>query len=91
MTNFSEKVFLVVKKIPRGKVLTYAEVAHLAGKPKAARAVGNILNKNLQLITIPCHRVVRGDGRVGGYIKGEKEKTKILEKEGIRIRRGRIL
>lgn len=84
MNNFSEKVYRIVKKIPKGKVLTYKEVAKRAGKPKSYRAVGNILNKNYDL-EIPCHRVIRSDGKIGGYNRGVVNKRKILKKEGIEI------
>lgn len=80
MTNFKEKVFEVVKKIPKGKTLTYKQVARLAGRPKAYRAVGNILNTNYNP-KIPCHRVVRSDGKVGGYNRGKKRKRELLQKE----------
>jgi len=79
--NFKQKVFKIVKKIPRGKVLTYKEVAEKAGKPRAWRAVGNILAKNKNP-TIPCHRVIRSDGEIGGYNKGRREKRELLKKEG---------
>lgn len=79
--SFQEKVYEIVKKIPKGKTLTYKEVAKLAGRPKAYRAVGNILNKNYDL-KIPCHRVVRSDGKTGGYNGGAQNKKKILKKEG---------
>ena len=84
---FSDKVIQVVKKITRGKTLTYAQVANRAGNPKAARAVGNVLNKYYKecvrnsLPTIPCHRVVRSDGKTGGYVLGEKKKKELLKKE----------
>lgn len=78
---FKEKVHRVVKQIPKGKVLTYKEVARKAGRPKAYRAVGSILNKNYNP-KIPCHRVVRSDGKIGGYNRGAKIKKKLLEKEG---------
>lgn len=81
MTPFSKKVHEVVKKIPRGQVLTYGQVASKAGNPKAARAVGNILNKNYNP-QIPCHRVIRADGHLGGYNRGPKLKEKILKQEG---------
>lgn len=80
MLSFSENVYAVVRKIPRGETLTYKEVARLAGKPKAYRAVGNILNKNYDP-NIPCHRVVRSDGNPGGYNRGKEEKERILAKE----------
>jgi O-6-methylguanine DNA methyltransferase len=69
MKTFKEKVLEITKKIPRGEVLTYKEVAKRAGSPNAARAVGNILNKNYDP-TIPCHRVVGSDGKMHGYNRG---------------------
>jgi len=82
--TFKEKVFEIVGKIPKGKVLTYKKVAELAGRPRAWRAVGNILNKNRNL-KIPCHRVIRFDGKIGGYNRGSKKKTSLLKKEGVII------
>ncbi|MHB1316736.1 MAG: MGMT family protein [Minisyncoccota bacterium] len=82
MKTFTQKVYEVVKKIPRGKVLTYGEVAKKAGSPRAVRAVGNILSKNFDP-SIPCHRVIRSDGKVGNYNRGgEKAKEKVLREEG---------
>ncbi len=81
MTNFKENVYKVVSKIPKGKVLTYKEVAKLAGSPKAFRAVGNIISKNYNP-NIPCHRVIRSDGKLGGYNRGKAEKRAILIREG---------
>ncbi|MFA5889272.1 MAG: MGMT family protein [Candidatus Paceibacterota bacterium] len=80
MKTFAEKVYEVVRKIPKGKTLSYKEVARKAGNAKAYRAVGNILNKN-QNPQIPCHRVIRSDGTLGGYNRGTKKKREILEKE----------
>jgi len=80
--SFTEKVFAVVATIPRGSVLTYKEVARRAGSPGAFRAVGNILNKNYNS-RIPCHRVVRSDGKPGGYNRGTEEKQKRLQREGM--------
>ena len=60
--TFTQKVYEVVQKIPKGKVSTYKEVARLAGSPKASRAVGNILHANHDP-AIPCHRVIRSDGK----------------------------
>lgn len=82
--SFKDRVYAVVKKIPKGKVLTYKEVAKLAGSPQAFRAVGNMLNKNYDP-AIPCHRVVRSDGKAGGYNRGAHNKIKILKKEGVKI------
>ncbi|MDP3965693.1 MAG: MGMT family protein [bacterium] len=81
MKSFKEKVFAVVAKIPKGRTLTYKEVAERAGNARAYRAVGNILNKNHDP-RIPCHRVIRSDGTTGGYNRGTKMKTKLLKKEG---------
>lgn len=80
MTTFTEKVFAVVQTIPSGKTMTYKEVAVAAGRPSAARAVGNILNTNYNP-DIPCHRVVRSDGKTGGYNRGEARKKQLLKKE----------
>lgn len=79
--NFKQRVLIIVSKIPRGKVLTYKEVARRAESPGASRAVGNILNKNHNP-EIPCHRVVRTDGKLGGYNRGAKLKRAILTREG---------
>ncbi len=78
---FQERVFNVVKQIPKGKTLTYGEVALRAGNPGAARAVGSILSTNYDP-KIPCHRVIRSDGKMGGYNRGIENKIKILTKEG---------
>jgi methylated-DNA-[protein]-cysteine S-methyltransferase len=81
-TTFKEKVYAVVAKIPRGKTMTYVEVARRAGSPRAYRAVGNIMNKNPDTKKVPCHRVVRSDGTPGGYARGAKMKIAILKREG---------
>ncbi len=79
--NFRDQVYAIVKKIPKGKTLTYKQVAEKIGKPKSYRAVGNILNKNFDP-KIPCHRVIRSDGKPGGYNGGELRKIEILKSEG---------
>lgn len=80
--TFQEQVYAVVSKIPKGKVLTYKEVAKRVGKPNASRAVGTILSKNFDP-KIPCHRVIRSDGLIGNYNRGGKPaKEKILKQEG---------
>lgn len=89
--TFAEKVYDIVKKIPRGKVLTYRAVARLAGSPRAFRAVGSVLNKNPDLKNIPCHRVIKTNGDAGNYKFGRKNKEALLKKEGVVIRRGRIV
>lgn len=83
MKTFTEKTRDVVRKIPCGSVMTYKEVATAAGNSKAARAVANIMAKNYDL-EIPCHRVIRSDGGLGGYNRGgTKKKRAILEAEGV--------
>jgi O-6-methylguanine DNA methyltransferase len=79
--GFKDKVLEVVRKIPEGHTLSYKEVAKLAGNKSAYRAVGNILNRNRNP-NIPCHRVIRSDGKIGGFNKGSREKIKFLKKEG---------
>lgn len=78
--SFKERVYAVVRRIPRGEVLTYKEVARRAGSPRAYRAVGNILSKN-QDPKLPCHRVIRSDGSIGGYNRGAGKKAALLDKE----------
>lgn len=75
MTDFAKAVYRVVAGIPKGKTATYKQVAALAGRPNAYRAVGTILSKNIDM-RIPCHRVIKSDGTVGGYngIAGVKER-----------------
>jgi len=81
MKTFKEKVCAVVAGIPRGKTMTYREVARRAGNAKAARAVGNIMNKNRNP-KVPCHRVIRSDGDPGGYAWGRAKKVALLKREG---------
>lgn len=91
--SFSYKVFKVVREIPRGEVMTYKEVAKFAGNEKAYRAVGNILHKNPDVKNIPCHRVVRSDLSLSeGYVfGGKKAQKRILEEEGIKFRKNKII
>lgn len=85
--EFSKKVIRVVSGIKKGETLSYKEVAQRAGRPKAHRAVGNILNRYYKEClqagkeTIPCHRVIRSSGEIGNYVRGKKEKRRLLEKE----------
>ncbi len=87
---FAEKIFERLKKIPAGKVTTYKALAVAAGNPNAARAVGNILNGNPNLISVPCHRVVKSNGDVGGYALGTEKKIKLLRKEGVEIKNVKV-
>lgn len=83
--SFKERVFAVVADISRGKTMTYKEVAYMAGSPGAARAVGTIMKSNYNP-KIPCHRVVRSDGKIGEYNRGGRtQKVNILRKEGVNV------
>lgn len=83
--KFCEKVYLVTKKIPKGKVATYGQIARLIGNPKAGRAVGTCLMRNPDVPAIPCHRVVSKDGGMSGYAAGMGIATKkaMLIEEGV--------
>jgi O-6-methylguanine DNA methyltransferase len=87
-TSFTERVLAVVKQIPAGTTLSYADVARRAGQPKAYRAVGNILNRIWQTdhgVTVPCHRVIRSSGAIGSYAGGETEKLRRLQVEQVTL------
>lgn len=102
------RVLNIVASIPRGKLMTYMQVAKEAGSPRGYRAVGNVLNRNYrekewqlpldyargkpfeELEPVPCHRVIRSDGFVGGYARGTRAKEILLEKEGHVIDKHRI-
>ena len=86
-TEFQLKVWAYLRKIPRGSVKTYSQVAKGIGKPNAIRAVANAIGKNPCAPKIPCHRVIRSDGSLGGYSGkgGQKTKKLLLKKEGIKL------
>lgn len=83
ITDFSVKVLRQAFKIPRGRVATYSLLAAKVGSPGAARAVGSVMANNPFPIVIPCHRVVRADGKVGEFGGGSDMKKELLEKEGL--------
>ncbi|KKS23907.1 MAG: Methylated-DNA/protein-cysteine methyltransferase [Microgenomates group bacterium GW2011_GWC1_41_8] len=85
MSDFKEKIFKVVRKIPKGKTATYKEVAVLTGRPRAWRAVGNVLSKNFNS-EIPCHRVIRSNGKLGGYNRGVSKKKLLLKMEQVKTK-----
>lgn len=89
MTAFEKKVYGALKKIPRGSVTTYGELARRIGHPRAGRAVGNALNKNPFAPAVPCHRVVRADGKLAGYRWGLKRKRQLLDREASHAARSR--
>jgi methylated-DNA-[protein]-cysteine S-methyltransferase len=80
-TAFEKKVYAAVSKIPRQEVRSYKWVAARIGHPKAWRAVGNALNKNPYMGKVPCHRVIRSDGSIGGFAKGTGRKRDLLKSE----------
>jgi len=87
--SFSARVLSVVQRIPAGRVATYGDVAALAGRPLAARAVGNIM-RGCHRPDVPCHRVIAAGGRLGGYGGNELLKRALLAAEGVTISRSRI-
>lgn len=87
MTVFDNQVYRIVKSIPKGRVQSYKWVARKIGRPKAYRAVGNALNKNPWPIIVPCHRVVKSDGSLGGFAKGTGAKLKLLTAEGLTLKK----
>lgn len=91
LTVFEKKVYEKCKHIPKGRVSTYKELAKAAGYKGAQRAVGNAMHKNPFSPVVPCHRVVKSGGSIGGFGSGTKNKIKMLEKEGIEIKKGRIV
>lgn len=82
ITPFQQQVYDFVRMIPEGKTTTYQEVAKAIGRPKAFRAVGTALGRNPFAPQVPCHRVIRSDGGMGGYAWGVSKKIKLLKKEG---------
>jgi len=88
---FRERVYIIAKTIPRGKVVTYGQLAALAGSPKAARAVGATMRDNIDPSVIPCHRVVATNGALTGYAFGGVDAKKaLLEKEGVAFRGNKV-
>jgi len=89
--NLDKKIYKKLLEVPKGKITTYGELAKAVGLKNGQRAVGKIMNKNPYPVIIPCHRVVKSDGKVGGYAYGEEIKSDMLIREGIVIKNGKIL
>ena len=89
--NLDEKIYKKLLEVPKGKITTYGELAKAVGFTNGQRAVGKIMNKNPYPVIIPCHRVVKSDGKIGGYAYGEEIKKNMLKKEGIKIKDDKIL
>lgn len=84
-SEFQQKIWKVLSEIPYGKTLSYGQVARLAGNPKGSRACGNAVGANPFLIVIPCHRVIKGDGSIGGFGAGIEKKKILFGIEGIEL------
>jgi len=89
--NLVKKIYKKLLEVPKGKITTYGELAKAVGLKNGQRAIGKIMNKNPYPVIIPCHRVVKSDGNVGGYAYGEEIKSDMLTREGIVIKNGKIL
>lgn len=89
LSEFTATVLRVIRHIPRGQVTTYAAVAAAVGRPRSVRAVGTALGKNPKPgERCPCHRVVRSDGKLGGYALGVRRKIVLLRREGVLVEAG---
>ena len=91
MTKFQSECYEAIKKVPKGKVITYAGLARMVGRPKAHRAVGSAMNKNPYAPQVPCHRVVKSNGDLGGFATDIKVKIKRLQKEGVVVSDNKIV
>jgi len=85
-TEFQKQIWEKLEEIPKGKVVTYGELARAVRKPRASRAVGSACGANPRLVTVPCHRVVASTGQVGHYAAGKDKKIQLLKKEGLVIK-----
>lgn len=90
MNQLEQNVYKKLLSVPKGKVTTYGELARAVGMNNGQRAIGKIMNKNPFPVIIPCHRVVKSDGQIGGYYFGDEVKSKMLSDEGVMIKNGRI-
>ena len=89
--TLSTKVYRQLLRVPEGKVTTYGDLAKAVGLENGQRVIGMIMKKNPFPVIVPCHRVVKSDGKIGGYVYGERVKSHMLLKEGIKIKDGKII
>jgi len=89
--NLDKLVYKKLTEVPEGMVTSYSELAKAVGLKNGQRVIGQIMKKNPYPVIIPCHRVVKSDGKIGGFFYGDKIKTNMLKKEGIKIQDGKIL
>ena len=87
----STKVYKKLLQVPKGKVTTYGELAKAVGLKNGQRTVGTIMRNNPFPVIVPCHRVVKSDGKIGGYVYGERVKSRMLANEGINVKDGKII
>ena len=89
--NLEQQVYKKLTQVPQGKITTYGELSKAVGLKNGQRVIGQIMKKNQYPAIIPCHRVVKSDGKIGGFFYGDKVKTNMLKKEGVKIKNGKIL
>ncbi|MFH1401033.1 MAG: MGMT family protein [Nanoarchaeota archaeon] len=90
MRTFSQRCYDVLRKVPKGRVTTYAQIAR-ALDTRAYRAVGQAMHRNPRAPSVPCHRVVASDGSLGGFASGPEAKIRMLRMEGVQVEGGRIV
>mgnify|MGYP003958487415 FL=1 len=91
MTSFQLECYEALKKVPPGKVISYGGLAEMIGRPNAHRAVGSAMNKNPYAPKVPCHRVVKSNGELGGFADDSGVKIKRLHKEGVEVLNNKIV
>ena len=89
--TLSTKVYKKLLQVPEGRVTTYGDLAKAVGLENGQRVIGMVMKKNPFPVIIPCHRVVKSNGKIGGYVYGERVKSNMLLKEGIKIKDGKII
>ena len=89
--TLSTKVYGQLLRVPEGKVTTYGDLAKAVGLENGQGVIGMIMKKNPFPMIVPCHRVVKSDGKIGGYVYGERVKSYMLLKEGIKVKDGKII
>lgn len=90
MNKLDQTVYKKLLEVPKGKVTTYGELARAVGLENGQRIIGQIMARNPFPVIVPCHRVVKSDGKIGGFFYGDKVKTKMLSDEGVKISDGKI-
>ncbi len=91
MTSFQSQCYEALKKVPPGNVISYGGLAEMIGRPKAHRAVGSAMNKNPFAPIVPCHRVVKSNGELGGFAGDINLKIKRLQEEGVKVSNNKIV